>query len=226
MEDRYGCLRAFDITAPGGGMFSSGFDDSTNWNSNMDWVVDSSNDGPGCHSCSKEDVALLVILGSMSLPGFDEMSHHCSEKVGALPMFSEGTAYLVFDEMPLGNVVWDEEPGYDDLLNQLAQGADHLVGVTMQPTIHPIAVDKQLQLGVNQDCFEMPVNTDDTEDLFQNHDVAALDVQVIDEDEVILTEGKYAADWKILQARETSEEEVKDYLAVSKEGTENEVLQF
>jgi hypothetical protein len=110
------------------------------------------------------------------------------------------------------------------LLNQLAQGADHLVGATMQPTIHPIAVDKQLQFGVNQDCFEMPVNTDDTEDLFQNHDVAASDVQVIDE--VILTEGKYAVDWKILQARETSEEDVKDYLAVSKEGAENEVLQF
>jgi cold shock CspA family protein len=105
MEDKYGCLRAFDITAPGGGMFSGGFDDSANWNNNMDWVVDNSNDGPGCHSCNKEDVSLPVILGSMSLPGFYEMSDRCSEKVGALPMFSKGTAYLVFDEMPLGNVV-------------------------------------------------------------------------------------------------------------------------
>jgi thiamine phosphate synthase YjbQ (UPF0047 family) len=74
----------------------------------------------------------------------------------------------VFEEFPT-QVVWDEEPGYDDLLDQLAQGADHLVDATMQPIVHLIVVDKQLQLGVNQGCFEMLVNIDGSEDLLQNH---------------------------------------------------------
>ncbi|KAL5660747.1 hypothetical protein ACJX0J_027872, partial [Zea mays] len=79
MEDKYGCLRAFDITAPGGGMFSGGFDDSANWNNNMDWVVDNSNDGPGCHSCNKEDVSLPVILGKEK---FDSSTETPTSKVG------------------------------------------------------------------------------------------------------------------------------------------------
>lgn len=89
---------------------------TVSWNNNMDCVVDRSNDGHGCHSCSNEDVALPVMLGGMSRLVFDEMSHHCSEEVSALPMFSEGTAYSMIDEMSLGNVIWDEESGHDDVV--------------------------------------------------------------------------------------------------------------
>jgi hypothetical protein len=142
-------------------------------------------------------------VGGMTLPVFDEVTHDNREVIA---LFSEDFDYPVFDEMPLENVIWDEESGHEDLLDQLAQDENYLVAVVMQPTVHPTVVEKQLQHGINRGCFEMPTNTDGAEDLIQNHDVAASDVKLIGEDEVILTKGKYAADWEILQAREISEE--------------------
>ena len=71
----------------------------------------------------------------------------------------------------------------------------------------------------------MPANTDGSEDLFQNHDAVVSDVKIIEEDEFILTGGKDGADREMPQADETSEEDVEDYLAESKEGAEDEVLQ-
>jgi hypothetical protein len=161
--------------------------------------------------------------GGMVLPVFDETPHNGSEEVIAL--FSEGSDSSVFDEMPLENVIWDEESGQRDLLDQLAQDEDYLVVAAMKPTVHTIIVDKQLQYGLNQGCFEMPANTDGSEDLFQNHDAVVSDVKIIEEDEFILTGGKDGADREMPQADETSEEDVEDYLAESKEGAEDEVLQ-
>jgi hypothetical protein len=74
-------------------------------------------------------------VGGMDLPVFDEMSHNSGEEVIAL--FSEGFDYSVFGEMPLENVIWDEEYGHDDMSDQLAQDEDYLVAATMQPTTHP-----------------------------------------------------------------------------------------
>ena len=79
-------------------------------------------------------------VGGMDLPVFDEMSHNSGEEVIAL--FSEGSDSSVFDEMPLGNVIWDEEYGHDDLSDQLAQDEDYLVAshpkdmVTLSGCVH------------------------------------------------------------------------------------------
>ena len=72
----------------------------------------------GAGKTSNEDLVLPGLLGGMTLPMFDEMSPNSGEEEIAL--FSKGFDYPVFDNMPLEKVVWDEEPGYDDLLNQLA----------------------------------------------------------------------------------------------------------
>jgi hypothetical protein len=55
----------------------------------------------------------------MAHPIFDEMPHSCSEEVIAL--YPEDSDYSVFEEMPLENVIWDEESGHNDLLDQLSQ---------------------------------------------------------------------------------------------------------
>jgi hypothetical protein len=71
----------------------------------------------------------------MDLPVFDKMSHNRGEEVIAL--FFEGFDYSMFGEMPLENMIWDEEYGHDDLSYQLAQDDYYLVAAMMQPTIHP-----------------------------------------------------------------------------------------
>lgn len=58
-------------------------------------VGESSNEGHGCHNCNNEYIGLLGLLGGMVLP--------------------------VFDEMPLENVIWDEE------LQQLDREMDNLL---------------------------------------------------------------------------------------------------
>jgi hypothetical protein len=58
-------------------------------------VGESSNEGHGYHNCNNEDIGLLGLLGRMALP--------------------------VFDEMPLENVIWDEE------LQQLDREMDNLL---------------------------------------------------------------------------------------------------
>ncbi|XP_020401719.1 tubulin beta-7 chain-like [Zea mays] len=84
------CLRAFDITAPGGDVISGGFDDSASWNNNMVWVVDNSDDGHGCHNC--------------------------------VPVLIESMDSLVFNEMPLESVIWDEEAKHGDVVNLEGKG--------------------------------------------------------------------------------------------------------
>jgi cold shock CspA family protein len=101
MGDRYGYLRAFDITPLGGGMLSGGFDIYASWNNNLDWVVENSDDDHSGHSCGP------VLLESMDPPVFDEMSHPCSEVGDVVPMFPEGSDSSVFDEMPMECVIWD-----------------------------------------------------------------------------------------------------------------------
>jgi hypothetical protein len=90
MGDRYGYLRAFDISALGGGMLSGGFDVSASWNNILGWAIDDNDDDYGGHIC------VLVLLESMDPPAFDEMSHPYSEVGVAVPMFPKGS---VFDEM-------------------------------------------------------------------------------------------------------------------------------
>jgi hypothetical protein len=58
-------------------------------------VGESSNEGHGCHNCNNEYIGLLGLLGGMVLP--------------------------MFDEMPLENVIWDEE------LQQLDREMDNLL---------------------------------------------------------------------------------------------------
>ena len=61
----------------------------------------------------------------MSHTVFDEMPLNSGEEEIAL--FSGGySEYSVFDEMPLGDVIWDEEYGHHDLLDQLAPDAYYL----------------------------------------------------------------------------------------------------
>lgn len=82
--------------------------------------------------------------GCAALLVFDEMPYNDNKELdremeGLLEykqaMFEASTMFRcdvngVFEKLPT-QVVWDEEPRYDDLLDQLAQGADHLVDATM-----------------------------------------------------------------------------------------------
>jgi hypothetical protein len=64
-------------------------------------------------------------VGGMAHTIFDEMPLNIGEEEIAL--FSGGYSdYSVFDEMPLGDVIWDEEYGHHDLLDQPAPDAYYL----------------------------------------------------------------------------------------------------
>jgi hypothetical protein len=57
-----------------------------------------------------ERVDLLLAaqsVGGMSLPVFDEMPHNNGE--GEITLFYEGFDYSVFDDMPVENVIWDDD---------------------------------------------------------------------------------------------------------------------
>jgi hypothetical protein len=64
-------------------------------------------------------------VGGMAHTVFDEMPLNSGEEEIALfsGCYSD---YSVFDEMPLGDVIWDEEYGHHDFLDQLAPDAYYL----------------------------------------------------------------------------------------------------
>jgi cold shock CspA family protein len=272
MGDRYGCLRAFDITPLGGGVLSGGFDVSTSWNNNLGWAIDNNDDDYGGHNC------VPVLFESMDPLVFDEMSHPCSEVGGAVPMFSEGSVFdemshpcskvggvvlmfsedSVFDEMPMEGVIWDEEAKHGDMVNLEGKG-DQTHNKCEQGVVpdapwklgDPLFSKVGLKVAWDGEMqFESHTYEGLLQQLAQGGEVldesAEKEGEVVDETsrsdvpseaatmvmhggsmkELLLARaGSVIEDSLEKEQNATSEEEGK-YLAVSKEGTENEVLQL
>jgi hypothetical protein len=103
-------------------------------------------------------------------------------------VISEDANIEVISETYFAEVIWDEE-------SQHGYASD---GLSLCLTLG----DKQLQPGLNQGCFELSANIDDSKVLFQNYDTVFSVVKMIEEDEAILTGGKDGAEGKMPQTGE------------------------
>jgi hypothetical protein len=123
-------------------------------------------------------------------------------------VISEDASIEVISETYFAEVIWDEE-------SQHGYASD---GLLLCLTLS----DKKLQLRLNQGCFELSVNIDNSKVLFQNYDIVVSVVKMIEEDEAILTGGKDGAEGKMPQTGEFNKEDLEGFLVESKEGAEDE----